>query len=1352
MLHLFKSAAARAITYGLAGLLVVGLLVALLRLALPFADLLRSDLEGVLSRSLGLEVRVGRLGLHLAGMTPQIVLKDASLLDLQSGRPQLSLEQLRVDLNLAASLRELAPQIDSLTLVGAKLLINRLEDGSITVAGLEGMERGDPEAMRFFLGNGRFRLEDSDIYWDDKKSETPRLQLSNVRVRFENIGERHRIGILARPFDDPSSQLRLVANLRGKPGSPAAWNGELYLHWRGKNLDRILEGRLATDLHLASDSLQIESWNHLEGMIVTRSLNRIATNGLRLWSDSGGERTDELRFDRLGGLLRWRSVGNGWRLEVKNLELIRRGTRRPVSDLAIGFSSDDKGSWTIEGGSQFLDLEDASDLLARSPRLPPEILDRLGEMRPRGELHDPRFRFVSRAGASPLWAVSGRIEDLSLEAQGDLPGIQGFGTEVAANEHGGRLDLAGGDLILDFPRLFPNPIRLEETAGDIHWRRDVDGAFQIGAREIAAANTHIATRSRFTVYLPAHGGSPILDLQTDFRDADIASVRHYIPSRRLKEKLARWLDRAFVCGRVPSGTLLFRGAPADFPFEHQEGRFQVLFGIEDGILDFNEEWPRLEEIVAEVRFLNSEMEISADEARFLDSRVGETTARIPDLRKAVAVEIQGSVEGPFADGLRVLGETPLREKLGVLASAFQATGVSRLDLDMSIPLRHKGHKGPFRLSGELSWPGPAALTLASLDVELADLAGKLHFTESSLEAKSIEAVLWDVPVSLQVDTLAPRGDGDPTTRVRSRGRFPTSVLAQQFPSAIWETLKGQADLALHLDISGTGMGEKVPPIDYRLESDLVGVAVELPDPLGKSASEARRLELSGRLIQEEPLRSQGRYGDLGINLELDHGADDKLGLARASFNLGGASVPLPKTGEVHLRGSIATLELQPWLDWRARREVPSSGQQDGRTALSSVDLSLGQLLLNDIALNDVRFVLERQRDRWDASIKARELEGNATIPHHPRREPVRIAMERLDLKGMLVHEGREHREVAGGRHTDPRQAHTLDLSIERLLWGDNPIGRVTLRSRAAPDGLELTEVALAGPLMSIQGTGSWLQMDAGPVSRLAVTAKGSDLGEFLRSLGFNSLFYKAPGTIDLALDWPGDPVQFSAAGLDGRIRFEVGAGSLLEVEPGMGRMLGILNLDALQRRLSLDFSDLFGRGYAFEKISGQLDIEQGTATIEEFVIEGPSADISVAGTTDLVAQEFDQIVTVTPSIGTGVAIASAVAGGPLVGAAVFLADQVSGGAVDKLGRHQYVLSGPWTKPVIRRGQLGADRNQEAATGHFLKEPGSAAASRPTEPKPAQSRAATTAEATVESESAPPSSRGERDRNLCLGED
>jgi uncharacterized protein YhdP len=265
---------------------------------------------------------------------------------------------------------------------------------------------------------------------------------------------------------------------------------------------------------------------------------------------------------------------------------------------------------------------------------------------------------------------------------------------------------------------------------------------------------------------------------------------------------------------------------------------------------------------------------------------------------------------------------------------------------------------------------------------------------------------------------------------------------------------------------------------------------------------------------------------------------------------------------------------------------------------------------------------------------------------------------------------------------DPREAPGLDLEIEHLDWGQVDLGRLRLIARPRPDGLDIGELSLRGQFGRVSGSGAWIQAPDGPVTQLAAEGEAADLGELLRRLDFASAIDAAPAQASLRAAWPGGPGDFAVAGLEGRVEFAVGAGGLLEVEPGVGRMLGILNIGALQRRLSLDFSDLFAKGYRFESMTGDIALTPGEAHIDRFEIAGPAADIAISGRADLKGRRFDQLATVTPKISTGVAVASAVVGGPLVGAAVYLVDRVTGGAIDSLGRYQYRIEGPWDAPGV----------------------------------------------------------------------
>ena len=141
-------------------------------------------------------------------------------------------------------------------------------------------------------------------------------------------------------------------------------------------------------------------------------------------------------------------------------------------------------------------------------------------------------------------------------------------------------------------------------------------------------------------------------------------------------------------------------------------------------------------------------------------------------------------------------------------------------------------------------------------------------------------------------------------------------------------------------------------------------------------------------------------------------------------------------------------------------------------------------------------------------------------------------------------------------------------------------------------------------------------------------------------------------------------------------------GQLLEVDPGAGRVLGLLSVAQLPRRLMFDFRDFFSKGLAFNKLAGEVRFGDGFARTDAIRIEGPAADIAIRGQTDLRAQTFDQTVDVNPKAGNLLTVVGAVAGGPVGAAVGAAANAVLGKPLGAIGAKTYHVTGPWKEPQV----------------------------------------------------------------------
>ena len=150
----------------------------------------------------------------------------------------------------------------------------------------------------------------------------------------------------------------------------------------------------------------------------------------------------------------------------------------------------------------------------------------------------------------------------------------------------------------------------------------------------------------------------------------------------------------------------------------------------------------------------------------------------------------------------------------------------------------------------------------------------------------------------------------------------------------------------------------------------------------------------------------------------------------------------------------------------------------------------------------------------------------------------------------------------------------------------------------------------------------------------------------------------------------------------GDVRVRFGPGQLNDVEPGPGRVFGLMSIVALPRRLALDFSDVLEKGFGFDEITGRFRIEQGNAYTCDLSLKGPAADVGVVGRAGLSGRDYSQAAMVSANVGNTLPVVGAVVAGPQVAAALLIFSQIFKKPLQEMGQVYYAIDGSWDDPVI----------------------------------------------------------------------
>lgn len=1257
-------------------IIVIGLMFSAARLLLPEAGQYRAEVAAWVGEVLGQPVEIGALGASWHGLGPSVELRNLTVLDAAGRQAVLQCASARIDINILASLRERQFEPGLLTVRGLHLTMLRRADGSIGVAGLGdanqvGMdESGERQLERWLLRQERLAVEDSSMQWRDAAAEGKTVEFTAVNLQLRNLGDRHRLDGTVDLPESLGKRLQVAVDVRGDLFAPESWQGQAYGSGVAVRLGDWWGKQPRFGVAAVDGLVDFRAWSEwrngvqqVEGDVQAHSLRIAREAEAPPQGDTTAATAGQVDLASLQGGFHWQRRDQGWIVDVDNFSVARQENPAPPAQLRVEYAEDKtSGRRVVQSAYSDLRAEDVAELLLAARSVPADFRERLVAMAPQGILHDGYLRYQSEPRQAPQFLLRTQFSGVAIHPVSPWPGLEDMTGTITTDGEQGTVTLAAEKAALDFADLFRAPLPVDALAGHIYWRRD-QTVLRVLAPDLTARNEDVKLQVAARLDAPHDGGSPYLDLTATFGDGKGDHVSRYLPAKIMHPAAVAWLDKAVINGRVPGGTARIYGRLADFPFDNGQGLFDIRFDVTDGSLDYAAGWPRLEEIKTGIAFRGRSFEAIATSAKSLDSKVLRARATIPDLTAAPAVlTVEGTAQGPSADAVRYVTQSPLHSKLGAYLDNIEAGGQSRLQLSLNLPLA----KQPAKIKGALRI-SDGSLLFRDVKIDLAHIDGTLNFTERGLSADGIHAALLGQAVTIGANTMSNPAGSETTFSVQ--GTADATDLAKHFA----------APLAAYIDGSAPWRGAlRIPPqsqgaAELQVESSLQGVAVNLPAPVGKTANEARPLLLQVPLPVKAEKPVHIRYGDIAdVQLALRSGKSG-VEAVRGEARFGGGAAVLPAHGGVRVTGTVPEFDEAQWS--KILRPEIGSKPVAAASVVTQLDVQFGALKLPGGQFDKVQLRADRTENSWDADVNSEQLAGHVHLPDADDA-PLLMNMERLYLP----------RFKKGGSElaADPRKMRPLDIAAKSFHYGDLDLGEFRLHAVRGPAGLTFDDIHTHSAQRDMKINGAWVLENDQPQSSFTAVYDGDDAGGTLTALGFAGIIQGGKAHTDWQLKWPGSPADFALAQATGSIGFKLKDGRLLDVEPGAGRILGLLSFQALPRRLLFDFSDLFQKGFVFDSLAGSFTVEKGNAFTDNLYMDGPAARIEARGRVGLVAEDYDQRVTVIPSVSAGLPMAGALAGGVATGAAMFLVEKLVKPGIDKITKVEYQVTGPWANPTVAR--------------------------------------------------------------------
>jgi uncharacterized protein (TIGR02099 family) len=966
------------------------------------------------------------------------------------------------------------------------------------------------------------------------------------------------------------------------------------------------------------------------------------------------------------GSIEYSSELNGFLLAANQFRLTTVDGDWPQSSLQLRVMADQNGAMAgLRANATFLDLR---DLKYVNPWIPDAQRSMLADIQPTGVLRNLNIDLSDLRSDLPEFDVSADLQSAGFAASDERLGIREFSGRIRADRDGGRIEIESTDLLVDTRSVLAEAITFDDAVGTIIWRRNNDGVILL-SDSIQIRNADFDSESSLQISVPANGDAPFVDIESDWNINDVSAIRRYLPVSIQNAPIGEWLRMAPVAGVVSRGTLRLNGSLDRFPFDDGDGSFRVTAEFEDFILRYSDKWPAPEFKYVDVDIDNMRLTSSRNLADVLGTVVQDARIVIQDLRNPV-VEINTFATGTL-ESLRSFGAaSPINDVLGGQLDRVQVDGDASMDVTVSYPVKDKlNYDFAARIQSS-----DGTVRVDGFAAPITELNGIVLLTRDSISAESLFGRFLGNAVDFELTRT-----NDPTSR--------HSVLLHAVGSTTAESLVDELGLPLS-DVANGGLNyhanlrfpnrqaENPGVMQIIVESDLRGFGLEMPAPLGKAADDVLPLTMSIEFPGERRIVSAGSLADnLKWNarfLKRSEGWDFDRGV----LAFGGEYPNTPGGRGLHIVGQTPEVRVHDWLAL-TRRDPQGTGIGD---RVRAIDITVENLFVVGQQLSDHRVRVNRGGLDWVMQFNGEQAEGTVTVPYDfGRGRPLIVDMERLILPGS------EEDSAADETAVDPRTLPEIRIRAGEFALGDRFFGRLQLDLRRTDNGLESDNLSTIDESFMVNGSVGWivdLYEETGQRTFVNAKLQSTDIEQTTRRLNYQPGIVGDDMEVDVDVSWAGAPRQDFMATLNGSVRARLGDGQLEEVEPGAGRVFGLMSVVELPRRLSLDFRDVFDIGLGFDEITASFRLVGGQAYTCDLTLNSPAADVGIVGRAGLQDRDYDQTAIVSANFGNTLPVAGYVLAGPQVAAALLIFSQMFKKPLQEMSQVYYAIEGSWDDPVI----------------------------------------------------------------------
>jgi len=1271
----------------------------------PQVESRKDQLTSIISEQLEINAHIGSLKTHWENFHPAFEIQDIRFTKKNSSENLLDIPKITGTLSWE-SLWVRQPLFEDLSAENISIKVQRNKDGVWSFAGVKSTPSGDnSKTMQWLLRVSKVNTKNMQVEVADDLVENSDTDFTIESFSIENKKNNHKIHLKA--FVKPTQGLiNFSGEFQHQSFSNRVdwrnWNGELQWDIQKVNVANLLK---ITQFPLKSGSGEIEfsgNTHFSDGML---HQSEVQLNGSLINVQWIGDRSP-LKLQRINVAIDQTLQDKTYLVKTKTFQWQQLGNiKEPtysLDNLGIKITPNPKnqGIQLLEVEAPELPLSELS-LLAQGLPLPGQWINPIKTIQPEGNIDHLHISWTAPHESSLLKPLSKVYEEFTFSGnlnrvgwqpwKDEIPGIRGVSGELKGSLDAGSLRLNTADLQLQSEYFFTeNKVSIPPISGELYWQKKKT-QWVFGSNNLQIKDAKNEFSAKFA-YLTAHKNlSDHLDLDINLVKIDSKKLLSMVPNNIAKSTMV-YLKGAVLKGSIEDSTLNIHGATQHIPYSNKfPGEFKLNVRLKDATFrpiipdsQTKGEWLALEKINADITMNNSLLKVSAPLGIYKNVQVKNVTANMDLSESPLHIAVTGNANGALEDYVQYLGASPIGYKWQSELQQLSFNGNAHLNLKID------------HYFSQIE----KTLLDAKIDLDKNQIRwgsrppgiiqkGSLSFDEKGLKKADIVGSFLGGPVAIKSNPGHPeqidiQGDID-------SAQLQELLLVSQglHPDTLKNALTG------NLGFQGAFM-RNLNASNLSLNLDLKQTRIDLPKPIVKLSGQPMEgvIKWNTNSLSNNTSDWQITLGNmLQTTGQLRNNQIEKASVIVGNATLHNVSTP------VNITFDIDTLQLDQWVQrvsevksLNPRLFESSPSKNDDNSILAPLSSTIygktNQLVVLNKTLHKIN--LDGLQTNKILVVKLSSPELNGELQWQFPDTPIPYGAIKAAFTKLHIPESNVEAQSNTKSTSKLQDLPNMDLSIKNFVYGSSEYGEVNFQAHHANKNWNIDQFLVKNKNGTLAGSGRWEMPSSNEVGKtfFVIDLETKNTGELISSLSSkDNVMSGGVGIIHGDVNWQGSPIDFSSLTLNGDIKLEIKNGTILQVDPGAAKLLGILSLQSLFKFVTLNFKgilgDAVGSGTPFDKIQASANIRGGIINNNDFELQSNLARITSSGVINLNRETQDLRVTIYPRINFGSAsIAALYFVTPIIGVTTLIGQYLFSSGINKALQTDLLIQGSWQNPEV----------------------------------------------------------------------